>query len=213
MSYSQYSQDLYLDKNIFKGFKNGIFVDVGAHDGISLNNTLYFEKKSNWNGINIEPIKNIYDLLVSNRPNCININSAIFDKEIEVDFIQNTGYTEMLSGIKETYHIKHKQRLDREIISMGGKSEIIKIKTKRLENILDENKITHVNLLSIDVEGAEFEVIKSIDFDKVFIDVIVFESNYKDTSKKIIDYLVKKNFKIIKISQDIFMINLNSNFL
>ena len=41
---SQDYQDKYLEENIFKGYKNGVFIDVGAHDGISINNTLYFEK-------------------------------------------------------------------------------------------------------------------------------------------------------------------------
>ena len=39
---SQYSQDEFLENNVFKGFKNGVFMDIGAHDGITINNTLYF---------------------------------------------------------------------------------------------------------------------------------------------------------------------------
>ena len=54
---SQDNQDMYLENNIFKGYKNGFYVDVGAHDCISINNTLYFEKNNNWTGINIELIK------------------------------------------------------------------------------------------------------------------------------------------------------------
>lgn len=46
MYYSQYQQDEYLENNIFKEYKYGFFMDIGAHDGISFNNTLYFEKKS-----------------------------------------------------------------------------------------------------------------------------------------------------------------------
>ena len=42
------------------------------------------------------------------------------------------------------------------------------------------------------MEGVEFEVIKSINFDKVFIDVIAFENNYIDKSIPIINYLFKK---------------------
>ena len=48
MFYSQDNQDSYLETNVFKGYKNGFYVDVGAHDGVSLNNTLYFEKNNNW---------------------------------------------------------------------------------------------------------------------------------------------------------------------
>ena len=54
--YSQDKQDEFLEKNVFKGLKNGFFVDIGAHDGKSINNTLYFEENNNWTGINIEPI-------------------------------------------------------------------------------------------------------------------------------------------------------------
>ena len=39
MFYSQHKQDEYLEKNIFKGYKNGFFIDIGAHDGKSINNT------------------------------------------------------------------------------------------------------------------------------------------------------------------------------
>jgi hypothetical protein len=46
MFYSQDSQDEFLETHVFKGFRNGVFMDVGAHDGISINNTLYFEKNS-----------------------------------------------------------------------------------------------------------------------------------------------------------------------
>lgn len=66
--------------------------------------------------------------------------------------------------------------------------------------------------MSIDVEGAEFEVIKSINFDKVFIDVIVFENNYSNTSIPIITYLENKGFIVINQSLDIFMINTLSEF-
>jgi hypothetical protein len=77
---------------------------------------------------------------------------------------------------------------------MGSTTEIIKVNTKKLETIFDENNISHINYLSIDVEGAEFEVIKSINFDKVFIDIINFENNYNDVSVPIIKYLEENGY-------------------
>jgi len=213
MYYSQFSQDSYLEIFFFKGYKNGFYVDVGAHDGITFNNTLYFEKNNNWNGINIEPIKSVYDKLVSNRPNNINLNYAICNNDGETDFLCNTGYTEMLSGIKDNYDVRHHQRLQRENEQMSSITEVIKVNTKKLETIFDENNISRVNYLSIDVEGAEFEVIKSINFDKVFIDIIGFENNYNDTSIPIIKYLEQNNYIVIAISGDIFMINKDSIFV
>jgi len=82
-----------------------------------------------------------------------------------------------------------------------------------METICDEYNVKHIHYLSIDVEGAEFDVIKSINFDKVFIDVIGFENNYNDVSLPIIRYLESKNYVVFNISLDIFMINKDSVFL
>lgn len=164
--YSQDKQDVFLETNIFKGFKNGFFIDVGAHDGKSINNTLYFETVHNWTGINIEPLPDIYKQLIINRPNCINLNVAIANKTGVSEFISNKGYTEMLSGLKETFHPNHLQRMNYELGHYGGSSEIIQVNTQKLKDICDEYGISHVHYLSIDVEGAEFQVIQSIDFEK-----------------------------------------------
>jgi len=212
MYYSQYEQDKYLETNIFKGFKNGFFIDVGANDGVSLNNTLYFEKNNNWTGINVEPIKNVFVKLLMNRSTNINLNVAVCNIDGETEFLCNSGYTEMISGIKDTFDSRHMKRLNYENEVTGASTELINVKTKRLETICDENNITHVNYLSIDVEGAEYEVIKSINFDKVFIDVIGFENNYDDTSIPIINYLESKDYEVIHKHHDIFMIHKTSVF-
>jgi FkbM family methyltransferase len=209
---SQDNQDEYLETNIFKGYKNGFYMDVGAHDGITINNTLYFEKYNNWTGINVEPIKTVYDNLVINRPNNININCAICNNDGDAEFICNVGYTEMLSGLKDCFDDRHHQRLNYENEIFDSKTNIININTRRIESICDEYNVKHINYLSIDVEGAEFEVIKSINFNKVFIDVIGFENNYDDMSIPIIDYLKTKHYVVFYRSMDIFMIHRNSIF-
>ena len=214
MFYSQCDQDKYLEENIFKGFKNGVFLDVGAHDGISINNTLYFEKNKNWTGINIEPIKDVYDKLVINRPKCININVAVCNCDGDSEFILVQGYSEMISGLKKDYDNRHFERLKNEEVNYGSVSQSIIVNTKKIETICDENNIKHINYLSIDVEGAEFEVIKSINFDKIFIDVIGFENNYHDTQDICINYLKNKGYiKLPDHVADVFMIHKDSIFL
>lgn len=212
MFYSQENQDSYLETTVFKGFKHGFFVDVGAYDGIHINNTLYFEETNQWTGINIEPIPKIFDFLITNRPNCINVNCAICNEEGETDFLLNKGYTEMLSGIKNTFDQRHITRLEDENNQMGSTTEVVKVTTKKLTSILQEHGVSHIHYLSIDVEGAEFEVIQSIDFDTIFIDVIGFENNYDDNSIPIIHFLEERNYVLLHKSIDIFMIHKESMF-
>jgi hypothetical protein len=87
MFHSQDGQDKYLETNIFKGFKNGFFVDVGAHDGISINNHLYFERHNGWTGINIEPIESVYNKLVTSR-DAINVRTTFLSFSIGNSFLK-----------------------------------------------------------------------------------------------------------------------------
>ena len=43
--------------------------------------------------------------------NSINLNCAVFNKNDKISFTINDGYTEMLSGITETYCSKHIDRI------------------------------------------------------------------------------------------------------
>ena len=210
---SQFNQDVYLIEKIYDFKKNGYFVEIGAYDGINMSNTYLLEYCYDWKGILVECNPYWFSKLIENRPNCININCAICNNVGTADFICNTGYTEMISGLKDNFDIRHLCRLEKENNQMGSTSEIIKVNTTKIESICDEYNIKHINYLSIDVEGAEFEVIKSINFDNLFIDVIGFENNYNDVSVPIIKYLEDKNYIVFNVSLDIFMIHNNSIFI
>lgn len=215
--YSEVGQDKFLEENIFKGFKNGFFIDIGAYDGKIYSNTLFFEETNGWTGINIEPIKNMFDKLIKNRPNCINLNVAVSNQNGIADFVnmdnaQSFGI-DMWSGLLNTYDERDHKRNHKEDPNPDH-TKIIKVKTRKLEDILDEYNIKRIHYLSIDVESAEFEVIKSIEFKKVFIDVINFENNYDDRSKPIVDYLKSKNYIVYSyFKHDIMMIHKDSPFL
>jgi len=224
--YSQYSQDRSLDNLIFKGYKNGVFVDVGAYDGVDINNTLYFETTNNWRGINIEPIEKVYKRLNSNRKKSINIKAVISDEEELIEYIIFNDKLEMLSGIKKNYSDIQNIMIDSEMRSLQEEFKTTElIKTKRLETILDEHNILHINYLSIDVEGSELNVVKSINYEKVFIDVIGFKNNINVTNnldeynrgREIVNFLKKKDFVELQANcqgwGDIFMINSKSEFL
>ena len=212
--FSQYNQDRSLEHCIFKGYKGGVSMDVGAHDGVDLNNTLYFEKTNGWKSINIEPIKSVYDRLTSNRPYSINLQCAVNDTDGVSEFVCNSGYTEMLSGLKSEYDVRHLQRIHDENKSMGGISDIISIDTKRIETICDEHAIRHIHYLSIDVEGGEMKVLQSINFNKVFIDVIGFENNYHDMIDIPVSFLKEKGYlQLPNHVADMFMIHKDSEFI
>jgi len=176
--YSQYKQDRYIYKRFFKNLTSGFFLDIGAHDGILLSNTCFFENTLGWSGICVEPIPSVFKQLVQNRPKSIHINGCIAEKSGQSTFWQISGYSEMLSGLVDEYDPAHTARIRKEIESKGGTIEERQIPCYRLADLLAEHGVDQVDYCSIDVEGAEMSVLRSIDFDKVKISVFSIENNY-----------------------------------
>lgn len=198
--YSQYNQDKWLHKNLFPNKNNGIFVEVGADDGVHNSNTLFFEELG-WTGVCIEPSHERFKALKQNRT-CICENVAIDSKEGVVEFMDISGYGRGLSGIVDKYCEAHKNRVENEIKHKDCKGhQVIKVKTQRLDVILKENNITRVDFCSIDTEGSEYDVISSLDFDSIVIDVFLIENNYKENN--VSNFLSNVGYKkIAKLEND-----------
>lgn len=212
--YGQYKQDKFLNKYFLKGKKDGIFVDIGAYDGITHNNTYFFEKELNWKGICCEPLPNMFNKLMENRKSSSNILCAIDEINGTTEFIKNIGSTEILSGIKKYYNELQQKRRDYELVINGGFYDTINTKTHRLDTIFNQLNINKVDYLSVDVEGGEFAVFKSIDFDKVHIDLISFGLSFLEIDNDIQDYLKEKGYIYIsQIGEDVFMIKNNSEYI
>jgi len=193
---SQWSQDRLLYDNFFSKQDSGIFIDVGAHNGIELSNTYFLNEHAKWNGICIEPIKDRYDELVKNRPNCIPINACVYNHNGSVPFTEISGYSEMLSGITETYADDHKKRIDYELKLKGGDAKEMRKKCYTLETICRWYGIEHVNYLTVDTEGSELEILEGLG--SITVDVIDVEENYEEDGEKIKSFLTKRGYKIWK---------------
>lgn len=193
--YSQCGQDRWLYENIFSGKMDGIFVEIGADDGVHNSNTLFFENLG-WTGVCIEPSYNRFKSLKQNRA-CICENVAIDSKEGTVEFMDISGYGKGLSGIVDKYTNAHKQRINREIEHKDNKGhQFIKVKTRRLDGILHENNITKVDFCSIDTEGCEFDIISSLNYSYINIDIFLIENNYRNSD--VSDFLSSVGYKKIK---------------
>ena len=173
----QYFQDLYVNEHFFADYNNGTFIDIGAHDGISLNNTIYFEKNKRWKGLCIEPNPDVFDVLKKNRDNCLQV--ALSDKEEVVEFTKIKGYAQTLSGITSEYHELYPQRINEELQHFGGEQIKIQLKTRTLNSIFEEYGYNVIDFMSIDTEGSELKILSGLDFNRFKVRVIAMENNYE----------------------------------
>lgn len=189
---------------MYPGKHNGVFIDIGAHDGVSFSNTLFLERQLGWTGIAVEPLPDVYARLSENR-RCLKINGCISATPGMARFYKITGYSEMLSGLVDQYDPRHSERIKREIEIHGGDIEEIEVMCYRLNSLLEEYHFRFVDYLNIDVEGSEYDILRSIDFQAVDIGVCGIENNYRDYR---IPKLMKANgFHFVALVGDEFYVN------
>eukprot|EP00997_Jenningsia_sp_PLL12_P003975 NODE_1776_length_1070_cov_89.883448_g1448_i0.p1 GENE.NODE_1776_length_1070_cov_89.883448_g1448_i0~~NODE_1776_length_1070_cov_89.883448_g1448_i0.p1 ORF type:complete len:241 (-),score=37.97 NODE_1776_length_1070_cov_89.883448_g1448_i0:102-824(-) len=157
-----------------------------ALDGILYSNTRMLERQG-WRGMLIEgnPLTSV--LLPTNRPKALNLGMAVCDTSRTVHFVY--------SGVKATGGIKEfmsevfwKQwHADPEV------REEYPVQCHRLDHVLSLADITHIDYFSLDVEGAEYEVLLTFDFAKVSVDVMIVEIHNTSTlrSSMIVELLQK----------------------
>jgi FkbM family methyltransferase len=199
-----------LDRKIEKylSFKNGFFVELGANDGISQSNTLYFEKHKNWKGVLIEPTPHKYLKCLNNRSNENHIFcNACVSFEYDKPFVE-IAFSNLMSspiGLESDIidPVSHAES-GKQFLETSDRVFIYGSLAKTLTDLLNRaNAPAMIDLLSLDVEGAEIEVLKGIDHQKYRFRYMCIEC--RDISK-LTHYLHQVGYRLVeKLSEQDYL--------
>ena len=191
MYYGQFDDDKLIEEYFDSGYIGGC-IDVGATNGININNTLHFEENG-WYCLCVEPNPNYYEKLKNNRKNSLNLAIS----NINRDFIDFTVVRLNNSDEGAISSLKIDDTLYQDFINKGFdiKTTDIKVSVRTLdfciENFYNFDKI---DFIDIDTEGTELDVLKGFDINRWQPKLIVVENNYN--TPDIEDYL--KTFQYFK---------------
>lgn len=180
---SQLGQDCFVD-TLLKKKANGTFVEIGVGNGVNLSNTFFLEKFRNWNGLLCEPAKRFHASIRQNRKSRL-VESAVLNiSNVSVDFVEVEGAAE-LSTVKN--YVTMDNHSERKIIQYPVPAITF--------NDLCKDHLTgnHIDYLSIDTEGSEYDIIASISFDRFNISIISVEHNYDLKKLSLIRSVLLKN--------------------
>ncbi len=173
--FSGHKQDYFIDK-ILERKNGGVFLDIGAHDGVSSSNSYFFEKSRNWQGLCIEPSPSVFKELKKNRQ-CPCLNGAVTEVDEIVEFTEVYRGASDLSGVTDYLSDTHKKLISDSIPIHGGEIKAIQVQGYSPKTIFEKYDLEKIDYLSLDIEGGEYEVLKSIDFKTVDITCLSVENN------------------------------------
>ena len=167
----------------FKMKPNGMFVEAGAWDGEYLSNTLYLEAKYNWTGLLVEPNSGAFKKLVTRNRKAFSVHSCL-SVTPHPDIVEFDS-ADVFGGInKELENVDNKNlvRMRDSIPENMRTTETVEC-YPLYSLLLAIGRADRVDLLSLDIEGAELAVLRAIPWTKVNIELVMIEVNHSDQEK------------------------------
>lgn len=187
---SQSGEDKTLLK-LFEGLCNGTYIEMGALDGKMYSNSFVFNQGYGWKGVLIEAKPQNYARLEKNRKNEIaTVHAAVCKEKKTVHWVTHTGAA-AIGGIYEF--------ADKNFLANHWSAEMIAakqpIQCEPLGDLLEQYAPTtkYFDFFSLDVEGAEWEVLSSIDWDKHAFGILFYETSINEHKNLMMRSLLEAN--------------------
>ena len=176
---------------LFEDVDVGFYVDVGAnHPEVDSVTKIFYD--AGWSGLNIEPVKEYYELLCQERPrdiNCLACASDVDGKELSFFEVIGTGLSTNVKSNSEA-HMLEGRAIQEHVVG-----------TVTLDKLISNYSIETIHFLKIDVEGAESAVIAgcSLKVTRPWVilvealDPISKEQNYRDWE----DQLIQNDYEFV----------------
>ena len=158
------------------------YMEIGAHDGVRESNSRFFDLCLGWQGVLVEPHPQNYEQMRQLRPSAHHLGIAPSCNTSDVVMFPAHLYTSAVAN---------------------EKGATLEIHCGPLSYYLDQLGIDDIDFWSLDVEGSELDVLQTVDFDKVSIDVIIAENTNRLPGKEklaeeVRSYLLQKGYLVLK---------------
>ena len=179
-------QDLWVLERL-NGKRNGVFIEAGAHDGIFASNTVRLERDFGWTGVLIEPNPRLAAECRRARKSLVIEAALSANGGSEAAFIDvdNVGCLE--EYLDSDMHGEYRRQMsqDKFVVRLLDLNEIVRVTLDAGAKELD--------YLSLDVEGAEFDVLRTFNFSGCAPKLMTVEHNFVEDRRAAIAYLLRSN--------------------
>jgi FkbM family methyltransferase len=202
VAYAQSGEDLILNHLFYKlGIEKPDYLDIGANHPSYISNTYFFYLRGS-RGVCIEPNPVLYKKIKQLRPGDIVLNAGIgvTDQE-EADFYLFPYEAHGLS----TFSKKEAEYWGVVGMKNLGKiryEKVIKVPLISINKVIEKYFTKRPDFISLDVEGLDLELLKSLDYERVAPKIICVETLLYDKEQKesknfaLIEFLKEKGYEV-----------------
>ena len=161
---------------LFNNKRSGVFIEAGAADGLDQSNTLYLERKLGWTGLLVEPGRDQFDYCRRVRPHAI-VERCVLGPYARSGETMTVLENRLTSIVRESREMSLGD-FDRHVQAISARGAVGEetVPCAALGELLDRHGIRHVDIFSLDVEGAEIFVLEGLDLDRVHISYLLVET-------------------------------------
>jgi len=171
ISYAQNYEDVLLNR-LLPDRPGGFYIDVGAcHPVVHSVTKLFYER--GWQGVNIEPIPSMFELLADDRPRDVNLHMGLSNRDGNLTFYEVPAEVGSSTFVEE-----HAEGLRRK----GHRLEERSIPVTTLARVCEQHAGQTIDFLKIDVESHEREVLEGGDWGRYRPRVVLIEATRPATN-------------------------------
>jgi hypothetical protein len=182
--------------------ENGVFVESGAYNGVSLSNSLFLEATRNWTGLLIEANPYLYNQIVqSSNRKCDVINACL--SPTSRPGVLPFRLAGPIGGLVSQFSRDHVQRIDKEkkqnegwMTGEEGSTNDVNVPCWPLDMIVEAWGHRTIDYWSLDTEGSEASILGATDFTKVDVKVLTVEVNDKKSEDAVLEAMKDAPYRL-----------------
>jgi len=184
--YSQGNEELVI-RHFFDDRRGGVFVDVGCSEWKANSTTYYLEKHLGWTGIGIDALPQYGKGFRENRPGTRFFSYLVTDHSGTMEIIYAAGPVSSTSSdwLKQ-FGVEDKV-----------KAHPLKVPTITLNELLDQNGVSEIDLLSMDIEGGEADALAGFDIGRFQPELVCIERAHGDREEPVTSYFARNGYERI----------------